>query len=102
MFNSIRIVQIGLCGLVVLSGKPEFKEIADKALECLKNLALEFEELHVYPVSRGYRLEVYGRFDVNVATRLRDCIAEKTGFEVSLRLVDENVIKFMARKSIES
>lgn len=81
-----------------MSSKPEFKEVADKVMECLKEVSEDVEEVHVYPVFGGFRVEVYRRHISQLADRLKDCVMSKTGYDVNIKYADERTTKLLVMK----
>ncbi|MEM1695593.1 MAG: hypothetical protein QXS14_03965 [Desulfurococcaceae archaeon] len=64
-----------------MSEKPEFKEIADKVLDCLKELKVHYTEMHVYPKASGYRVEIYPTPTREFHEILVECITKTTGLK---------------------
>lgn len=81
----------------LLSRKPEFKDFADAVFECLKKHGVLLRDLYIYPVTGGYRVEVYGELGGDVLESVRECVSRSTGFEV-LAMVERGYFKLLAKK----
>lgn len=62
-----------------MSEKPEFKDFSDKVLECLRKLGVSFIEIYIYPITSGYRVEIYPLLPRNEYNALAECIYKSTG-----------------------
>lgn len=64
-----------------VSEKPEFKDFSDKVLECLKKLGASFIDIYIYPITSGYKVEIYPLLPRNEYNAIAECIYKSTGLK---------------------
>jgi len=82
-----------------VSSGPEYLVLLEKVVSCAKNLGIEYSEIHVYPLSRGYRVELYPEPPTGYLEDLAKCIEEAAKLKASIAVRASGKAIFLEKKS---
>lgn len=72
--------------LTMETKKVNYQIFYEKVKECIQVTNIDQVELHIIPLSNGYKLEVYPAQADEVLARLSDCISKSTSLKTEIKV----------------